>query len=140
MNLVQRKSSLVLLALLSVAALGQGKDRNWVGTWAASQQTPEPQNALAIDEMRDMTLRQIVHLSIGGATLRVHISNAFGTEPLHFTSVHIARPLSPSAPQIDSGSDRALTFSGSRDVIVPPGAECISDPIDYTVAPLSDLA
>lgn len=141
MNLVQRKSSLAVLVLLaSVSALGQAKDAKWVGTWAASQQTPEPQNALAVDDMRDLTLRQIVHLSIGGVTLRVHISNAFGTEPLHFTSVHIARPVSASAPQIDSGSDRALKFSGSEDVIVPAGAEYISDPIDYTVAPLSNLA
>jgi lysophospholipase L1-like esterase len=141
MNLVQRKSSLVLVALVaSAAALGRGKDAKWVGTWAASQQTPEPQNALAVDDMGDMTMRQIVHLSIGGATLRLHISNAFGTEPLHFTSVHIARPLSSSGPQIDSGSDRALRFSGSQEVIVPPGAEYISDPIDYPVAPLSNLA
>jgi lysophospholipase L1-like esterase len=141
MNLVQKKSSLLLLALLaSVAALGQGKDARWVGTWAAAQQTPEPQNALAIDDMRDMTMRQIVHLSIGGRTLRLHISNAFGTERLHFSSVHIARPLSPSGPQIDAGSDRALTFSGRQDVIVPAGAEYISDPIDYPVEPLSNLA
>lgn len=141
MNLVQRKSSLVLLALVaSAAGFGQTKPVQWVGTWAAPQQTPEPQNALPGDAMRDMTMRQIVHLSLGGATLRLHISNAFGTEPLHFTSVHIARPLSPSAAQIDSGSDRALTFSGSRDVIVPGGAEYISDPIDYKVAPLSNLA
>lgn len=141
MNLVQRKSSLVLLALLaSVATLGQANDAKWVGTWAAPQQTPEPQNALAIDDTRDMTMRQIVHLSMGGGTLRLHISNAFGIEPLHFTSVHIARPLSPSGPQIDSGSDRPLAFSGSQDVIVPAGAEYISDPIDYPVAPLSNLA
>jgi len=141
MNLVQRKSSLVLLALVaSAAGLGQAKRAQWVGTWAAPQQTPEPENALPSDAMRDMTMRQIVHLSIGGATLRLHISNAFGTEPIHFTSVHIARPLSPSAPRIDTGSDRALTFSGSRDVIVPAGAEYISDPIDYPVAPLSNLA
>src|SRR5262252_2491100 len=108
MNLVQRKSSLLLALLSCVVALGQAKGAKWVGTWAAPQQTPEPQNALPIDDMRDMTMRQIVHLSIGGRTLRLHISNAFGTEPLHFTSVHIARPISSSGPQIDSGSDRPL--------------------------------
>ena len=66
----------------------------WVGSWAASQQLPEPANALPPEDLRDATLRQIVHLSLGGGTLRVHLSNAFGTEPLHFTSVHIAVPLS----------------------------------------------
>jgi len=112
----------------------------WTGSWATSQQIPEPANALPPEDLHDATLRQIVHLSLGGSTLRVHLSNAFGTEPLRFTSVHIAQPLSPSAAQIDPATDRALTFSGHPDVIVPAGAEYISDPIDYTVAPLSSLA
>jgi len=112
----------------------------WTGSWATSQQIPEPANALPPEDLHDATLRQIVHLSLGGSTLRVHLSNAFGTEPLRFTSVHIGQPLSPSAAQIDPATDRALTFSGHPDVIVPAGAEYISDPIDYTVAPLSSLA
>lgn len=112
----------------------------WIGSWATSQQIPEPQNSLSPDKLRDTTLRQIVRLSAGGAMLRVHISNAFGTEPLHFTSVHIARPLSPASPAIDPGSNKALTFSGANEVVVPAGAEYISDPIDYSVAPLSIIA
>jgi hypothetical protein len=67
----------------------------WVASWGASQQIPEPQNALPAEDLRDATVRQIFHLSAGGSALRVHLSNAFGTEPLHFTSVHVARPLSP---------------------------------------------
>ncbi|HLJ76031.1 MAG TPA: SGNH/GDSL hydrolase family protein [Acidobacteriaceae bacterium] len=111
-----------------------------MATWGASQQIPEPQNALAPDYLRDATLRQIVHVSLGGSVLRVHLSNAFGVNALHFTSVHLARPLAPDSPAIDPASDRALTFSGAPDVTVPPGAEYVSDPIAYTVAPLSDLA
>jgi len=70
----------------------------------------------------------------------VHLSNVFGTAPLQFTSVHIARPLTPSSASIDPASDHALTFSGKSDVIVPAGAEYISDPIHYPVAALSNLA
>jgi lysophospholipase L1-like esterase len=92
-----------------------------------------------MDDMRDVTMRQIVHLSIGGRTLRVRLSNAFGTKPLHFTSVHIARPVSLFSAQIDPATDKALTFSGRDDVVVPAGAEYFSDPIDYPVAPLSSL-
>jgi lysophospholipase L1-like esterase len=122
------------------AAQSAGVKVNWVGSWATSEQIPEPQNALAPDDLRDATLRQIVHLSIGGATLRVHLSNAFGTAPLHFTSVHIARPVSSASARIDASSDKALSFSGSNDVTVPAGAEYVSDPIDYPAAPLSNLA
>jgi lysophospholipase L1-like esterase len=112
----------------------------WVATWGTSQQIPEPQNALPPDDLRDATVRQIVHLSVGGPTLRVHLSNTFGTEPLHVTSVHIALPISPASSAIDPASDHPLTFAGNSDVTIPPGAEFISDPLEFPVAPLSNLA
>jgi lysophospholipase L1-like esterase len=112
----------------------------WVATWGSSEQIPEPQNALAADDLRDATVRQIFHVSVGGPSLRVQLSNAFGTEALHFTSVHIARPTSTSSAAINPATDKALTFAGSGDVTVPPGAELLSDPIEYPVAALSDVA
>jgi len=112
----------------------------WVASWGASQQIPEPQNALPADDLRDATVRQIFHLSVGGAAVRVHLSNAFGTEALHFTSVHVAHPVSASSPALSPGSDRALTFAGNPDVAIPPGAEIISDPVAIPVEPLSDIA
>jgi len=113
---------------------------SWIASWGTSQQIPEPQNALPSDDLRDATVRQIVHLSVGGSVLRVHLSNAFGTEALHFTSVHIARPLAPDSSSIDPMTDRALSFNGAADVSVPPGAEYISDPVAFAAAPLSDVA
>ena len=113
---------------------------DWVASWATSQQIPEPHNALSPDDLRDATLRQIVHLSVGGKTLRVHISNAFGTTPLSLTSVHIARPRSPGQSKIDIATDKMLRFSGKPDVTIPAGAEFITDPIEYPMPALSDLA
>ncbi|HEY6446826.1 MAG TPA: SGNH/GDSL hydrolase family protein [Acidobacteriaceae bacterium] len=112
----------------------------WIGSWAASQQIPEPANSLPPDDLRDATVRQVVRLSVGGSTLRVHLSNAFGTEPLHFTSIHIAHPLASGSPAIDPASDRALTFAGAPDVTIPAGAEYLSDPIADPLAPLSSVA
>jgi lysophospholipase L1-like esterase len=112
----------------------------WIASWGASQQIPEPGNALPADDLRDATVRQIFHISAGGSALRVHLSNAFGIGALHFTSVHIARPLSPAGSAIDPASDRPLTFAGNPDVTIPPGAEFVSDPIEISVAPLSDVA
>jgi lysophospholipase L1-like esterase len=115
------------------------KPGTWVATWGASQQIPEPNNALPPEDLHDATVRQIFHLSIGGPAIRVHVSNAFGTEALHFTAVHVARPVSPASPAIDPATDKPLTFAGKADVSVPPGAEFVSDPIDFPVVPLSDL-
>jgi len=114
--------------------------QHWVASWGASQQVPEPRNALPADDLTDATMRQIVHLTLGGPGLRVRLSNAFGTAALHLTAVHIAAPVSPASSSIVPGSDRALTFNGAPDVTIPAGAEYISDPIDYPMAPLSDLA
>jgi len=101
----------------------------WVGSWGASQQLPEPNNALPAEDLRDATLRQVIHLSIGGPQLRVRLSNRFGTAPLHLTAVHVAQ----------KGADKALAFAGRPDVTIPAGADYLSDPLDYPVAPLSDL-
>jgi lysophospholipase L1-like esterase len=119
---------------------GAPRAQRWVASWGASQQVPEQQNELPPDDLRDATVRQIVRLSVGGSAVRVHVTNAFGTETLQFTSVHIARPLSSSSAAIDPESDRSLTFAGQPAVTVPPGAEFVSDPVDYSVAPLSGLA
>ena len=137
---------IVVFALSTTLAAAQpatstfAKPTHWVTSWGASQQIPEPHNALPEDALRDSTLRQLFHLSLGGPALRVHLSNAFGKEALHLSSVHIARPTSTSSPHVGPGTDRALRFAGKPDVIIPPGAEFISDPVEYPVAALSDLA
>jgi lysophospholipase L1-like esterase len=113
---------------------------HWVGSWAASQQIPEAQNLLDSELLRDATLRQIVHLSVGGSQLRVRVSNAFGTAPLRVTAVHVARPVSAASAAIDAGSDTAVTFHGTPDVTIPAGAEYVSDAVTFPVAALSNLA
>lgn len=114
--------------------------QRWVASWGASQQIPEPRNTLPVDDLTNATMRQIIHLSLGGKELRVRLSNAFGLAPLHLSAVHIAKPVSPASSSIVPGSDRPLTFSGAPDVTIPAGAEYFSDPISYPMPPLSDLA
>lgn len=134
---------MLLVVLKCVAAWPQRQHRSmqaaWAASWGASQQIPEPQNALSPEDMTDATLRQVFHLSVGGPAIRVHLSNAFGIEPLCITSAHIARPSAPTSSAIEPSSDRPLTFAGRAEAIIPPGAELISDPVDYEVLPLSDL-
>ncbi len=113
---------------------------HWVGSWATSQQVPETQNSLDPDMLHDATLRQIVHLSVGGGQLRVRVSNAFGTAPLHMTAVHVARPVSAASAAIDAASDTAVMFHGAPDVTIPAGAEYLSDAVAFPVAALSNLA
>lgn len=109
----------------------------WVGTWACSPQLASSPNRRGTIDLSGKTLRQIVHLTIGGDELRFKFSNEFGLEPLVLASVHIALPGAPGAIRTDT--DRALSFSGNPSVTIQAGAFMLSDPIDFKVAPLSDL-
>ncbi len=136
------KTIQVTIALfLSFVAVGQGfSQTRWVGSWASSQQVPEPRNALGDTDLQDTTLRQIVHLSLGGPQLRVKVSNRYGVAPLRLTSVHIAKPVATDSSAIVPDSDKALTFAGKPEVTIPAGADYLSDVVAYPMTAQSDLA
>ena len=108
----------------------------WVGTWATSPR-PEEKTDAGID-LADATLRQVIHVSLGGRTVRLRLSNAFGTTPLVLHGVHLARAAAGGA--IQAGSDREVRFGGERSVAVPPGAIMLSDPVELEFPALADLA
>jgi lysophospholipase L1-like esterase len=140
-EICSRRILAAIVLLFTCSAIGHAHaQQHWVESWAAAQQLVEPDNALSSKDMQDATLRQIVHLSIGGDTLRIHISNAFGTAPLHLTDIHIARPRSAAKSAIDPATDIVVTFGGRDDVIIPAGAEFWSDPVPFAAPAFSDLA
>jgi lysophospholipase L1-like esterase len=133
----------VLCSLLSPAFNARGQQAQpaiWTGSWAAAQQIPEQHNLAPAGSLDHAELRQIIHLSLGGDALRIHVSNAFGNQPLHLAKVHVALPVSAASSSIVPATDRAVLFDGAPELIIPAGAEYISDKVDMPVAGLSDLA
>lgn len=135
------------------AQVGRSSE-HWVGTWAAAPvarlqptqrqaapgQAPQGSAAQQYSELNfnNQTLRQIVHVSLGGERLRVMLTNVFGTAPLAIGAAHIA--LRDKAAAILPNSGRALTFGGTAATTIPAGAVVISDPVNLRVPPLADLA
>jgi lysophospholipase L1-like esterase len=105
---------------------------HWVGTWTT---TPAPVEGIALS---NQTLRMIAHVSIGGSSVRVRISNAYGAHKLAIGGAHLA--LRGPGATIVPGSDRPLTFNGSPSSTIAVGALAISDPVELGVPPLSDVA
>lgn len=106
-----------------------------------------PPNAAAMARFRmpriiygtaDTTLREIVHLSIGGPEVRVVFTNEFGTEPLTIGAAHVA--VSSGGSGINMVSASGLTFGGRTQVTIPAGAMMVSDPVALKVPAESDLA
>src|ERR1700733_12280885 len=130
----------LLSSLIGTTMLAQqpAQGMRWVGTWASAQMLVDGPD-LTADDFKDATLRQVVHISSGGSRIRVRLSNAFGTAPLQIQMVHLAKPASVVNCRIDASTDKPLRFSGNTAVTIPPGADYLSDPINYPVAPLTDL-
>ena len=113
---------------------------HWVASWGAAQMLAEGQNVLPSEPQRNVTLRQIVRVSVGGSSMRVRVSNAFGNEPLHVLATHVARATASDSGKIEAGSGRPLTFNERADVVIPAGAEMTSDAVGMEVKALSNLA
>jgi lysophospholipase L1-like esterase len=136
MNRFFARLFLSLLLIAAPALHAQEAAPRWIGTWAASPMG-EPVNP-GQPSPANTTYRNIVHVSTGGASLRVQLTNEFGARPLTIGSAHIA--LSAGSGSIQPATDHALTFSGQPSVIIPPGAPVFSDPVPLQVTPLTSLA
>ena len=113
-------------------------DSAWVGTWATSLQIVEPANMPPAPGLSANTLRQVVHVSLGGKSIRVRFSNVFGDAPLTIAAAAIAPSLGES--RIDSAGQRTLSFGGKASVLLAAGRDTISDVVAYDLAPLSNVA
>jgi lysophospholipase L1-like esterase len=131
---------LALALALPAHAGTASKPLKWVGAWASAQMAPDAKNSLAPEDYPNATLRQVVRLSLGGDTIRVRLSNAFGTQPLTIKAAHVAMSAALDSARIDPATDRPLTFSGRGQVTIPAGADYWSDPVTLKVAPLTSLA
>jgi len=141
-NTRTRSLIVTLTILLSVPSLlAKPEAKKWVGTWASSPlldaKVKNAEELLAAGTQSGATLREVVHVSIGGETLRVRFSNLYGTSPLVIGPVEIAQTLKGVA--IVPGTNKAVTFNGQPSVSIPPGALIVSDPTSFKLAALSDL-
>jgi lysophospholipase L1-like esterase len=133
-----RTSLFALFALLCLAPAPAQAPANtpWVGTWAAAPLDGDPWHK--IPTVVGSTLREIVHTSIAGKALRIRFTNEFGIEPLRIGGASIA--LSAGESAIQPSTLHTVTFGGQPSMILPPGAEAVSDPVDLATQPFADLA
>jgi lysophospholipase L1-like esterase len=131
-------AALLIAAVPSISA-ADGVDR-WVGTWSApmavgnasERQWPE------ILGSGNETIREIVHISIGGTSVRIRLANTYGEKPLTLHSIYVG--LQEKGASVEAGSNHAVTFGGSASVTIPAGAVALSDTVPMTVGNDRNLA
>lgn len=131
---------LPLAALTPAIAQAKGCAPVWTAAWASAQYKPVGDAVLPPGTLADKTLRQIVRPSVSGNRLRVRFSNLAGTQPLEIAGASIARAHSASSPGVDQASILPLRFDGKADVIIPPGADYLSDPVAMPARALENIA
>lgn len=124
----------LVLALLGVAPAAAAPPDRWVGTWSGAVTTVPAGDSTAFE---DQTIRQVVRTSVGGDSVRVRLSNEFGTAPLVVGETHVA--LRASGARAVPSTDRLVTFGGRTSVTIPPGAPALSDPIPLRLKARVDL-
>ncbi|WP_328454422.1 MULTISPECIES: SGNH/GDSL hydrolase family protein [unclassified Amycolatopsis] len=112
----------------AVPALAQQSVGGWAGTWAAA---PAAGVANTPDGYPGYSIRNVVHTSVGGGRARIHLSNAFGATAVTFGHVTVA--VEATGADAVPGTLRSLTFGGAPSVVVPNGAEVLSDPVNLRI-------
>lgn len=105
----------------------------WTRSWTASQQR------LRAEVPPGHTVRLLVHPTLEGSAVRIHLSNLFGHRPLVIDSAAVAVSTATGTPDLVAGSVRPLRFDGSDQVVVMPGSGRASDPADLSLAFGQDL-
>jgi len=134
------------LALAATLACAQrtalAAEEYWVTTWGCAPQLTEPNNLPPVP-LANSTLRQFARASVGGRNLRVRFSNLFGTDAATIRSAHIALAAgkgSAGSGEINPATDKMLTFSGAVEVVIQRGESVLSDPVDFDLPALANVA
>ena len=115
----------------SASASSPAAAARWVASWAASPMS-------GTTGFSNQTVRNIVYTSVGGSSLRVRLSNTFGSAPLVVGAATVGVVL--DGAQLVPGTSRHLSFGGKTSVTIPAGAQLLSDPLAMRVQPLEELA
>jgi lysophospholipase L1-like esterase len=121
----------LLLCIPQIAAPQNPPRDSWIATWAASPQASAPSPREPLLNIEDQTVRERVRLSIGGARIRIRLSNEYGSTPLIIGATTVAE--SSDAASVRPGTIHPVTFGGSNSVTIPAGAPVLSDPILFSV-------
>jgi len=127
----------LICCLLFVPQGAAAQANAWIATWAASPQPVAADPDEPLLKIDDQTVRERVRISIGGAQIRIRLSNEYGSTPLLIGSVTVATPSEPAG--IRPGSIHTVTFGGRQSVTIAAGAPVLSDAVAFPVASGAEL-
>lgn len=133
---VDRRTVLATAAAATGAAVGPSAESS-----PKAPVSPTTIWATATDRLdyaiSDRTIRLALRATTNARSLRIRVTNAFGTEPLAVASLHVG--LRASGAAVRSGTNRAASFAGQQSITIPVGASVFSDAVAVPVDTNEDL-
>ena len=137
----------VLMAAFATQAKGEKDGGEWVATWATATEFTGKGDMPKSGTLTEKAIRQIVHVSIGGKTMRLHLSNEYSKEAVEIKSVFVADIVENADTKtedigiaIEPKTARYLKFGGKKTITIAGGETAVSDPLNYDLKPLQRLA
>ena len=141
------------IAMLAMAVPSQASPgERWIESWGTPMPVVPPPHSGGDDakaaarppfvahpaSFADQTIRMIVRTTAGGKRFRLEFANVQQGEAVTFGAIHaaLAGPGGTTLP----GSDRVVTFGGSEQLTLFPGARAVSDPVELDLPPLTEVA
>ena len=148
-RILPRIGLLVAIAVLTLASPSRarederGEGGRWFTAWSTSighrmLSTLTPGNANYAPDVSNSTLRMVVRPTIAGDAVRVRIENTQALTAVTFSGAFVGELASGAA--LVPGTNRRLTFAGSRGLTLTAGASAWSDPVRFKVEAFRRLA
>lgn len=123
--------------LLACPSCLMAQEKDWTGTWATAVEYTG-KGDMPARSLSNRSVRNVIHVSVGGESMRLQLSNVFGNAPVDIQSVFIAD--AKELCDIDVKTAKYLTFNGKKSVTIEAGKDLFSDEIKYNLKPLQRLA
>lgn len=132
-------SFLLVLVFSTSIDIHSQDEKTYCTSWSSSQYLTEEVNMPEVP-LSSNSLRQIVHVSIGGELVRIKFSNRYGKSDLVIKAARIANSVRQGSGEIDPDTDTPITFGGEKGITIPPGGETYCDTFTYSLRDQSEVA
>lgn len=135
---IYEMNRILIIVVLSIIFAFSALADNWVASWACAPQEAGKNDLPHGDALSGSAVRQIIHMSLSGDSIRLKLSNQHSQDSLIIKSVYISN--TDGGSDIDKSSVKWLTFNGKRNVSLPWNGTVVSDAIAYKTDPLQLLS
>ena len=129
---------------------------HWVSTWGTAEEKCMVDNnysTMPQMELEGTTVRQIIRVTSAGTQIRFRLSNQYGESDVEIQSMHIAKQSKDALADgtgfgtakadmstILTATDTEVTEGGSTSFVIPKGKVILTDPVEFNVEALENIA